>query len=85
MAKTFRTLVRFHRTDEHGAWAAIPTWDPEEEVFFAWRTLPNPLVVLLKRDLGWDGLRLYGQVNLYAESEDELYVKDWEVPGCSGS
>lgn len=75
--RPWRALVRVVEAKEAGVnsivYVVVPSWDSREVVPIVRHTLPDVIQRLAK-----PGARFHAQVNLGAESYEELYLDQWE-------
>lgn len=79
--RPWRALIRFVEFDEetNTANAKVPGWS-DEVVAFRASDLPQPLRVELSKSFSrGDEFRCFGTANLGSESNEELYVANWET------
>lgn len=74
--RPWRALVRVERIEEERSLVhvVIPAWDPDTVIRYPMEFLPEAMRNRLNVQL-----RFHAQINLGAETRDELYFKDWEV------
>lgn len=74
--KPWRTLVRITQVDESGEYfyIVVPGWNADQKIRIYFADLPPLLSGKIETDM-----RFYAQVNIGADSADELYVCEWEV------
>ena len=75
--RSYRTMVRVEDTEKDGpyAYVVVPAWNPAEVVRLLLTDIPETLRSQVKTDA-----RLYAEVNLGAESYEELFFRSWEGP-----
>lgn len=74
--KSYRTLVRVEEvSDERTSYAyvVVPAWNPAEVVRLLLTDIPEKVRLKVKPEA-----RLYANVNLGAESYEELFFRSWE-------
>jgi len=74
--KAYRTLVRVEEVTEDRqayAYVVVPAWNPSEVVRLLISDIPGGVQPRVKTDA-----RLYAEVNLGAESYEDLFFRSWE-------
>lgn len=80
--RPWRALVRFveFSEEENIANAKLPGWS-EEVVALRAKDLPVPIKAAIRSSMNrGEQFRCYAVANLGAESNEELYLSEWEVP-----
>ncbi len=75
--KSYRSLVRIEDLDEKSkyVYVVVPAWNPSEVVRLLFTDIPEKVRPHVQIDA-----RLYAEVNLGAESYEELFFRSWEGP-----
>ncbi|MEK7992530.1 MAG: hypothetical protein AAB403_01885 [Planctomycetota bacterium] len=74
--KSYRTLVRVEEVTADRspyAYVVVPAWNPSEVVRLLMSDIPGSIQPRVKTDA-----RLYAEVNLGAESYEDLFFRSWE-------
>jgi len=74
--KSYRTLVRVEEASDEPSsyvYVVVPAWNPSEVVRLLLEDIPEKVRPRMKGDA-----RLYAEVNLGAESYEELFFRSWE-------
>lgn len=80
--KPWRTLIRIEGAEEHGinhyrVRMVVPSWDPNVGLSFVVPNSDQILTSLVQRALNGEIVRAFGQVNLGAESDLDIYIDEW--------
>ena len=72
--RPWRTLVRVDEVTDGGyLYAIVPAWSPQQKIRLYKDSLPKEIL-----DLVEPGKRFHAQVNIGAESHEDLFFDDWE-------
>ena len=72
--RPWRTLVRVDEVTDGGyLYAIVPAWSPQRKIRLYKDSLPEEIL-----DLVEPGKRFHAQVNIGAESHEDLFFDDWE-------
>lgn len=72
--RPWRTLVRVDEVTDGGYfYAIVPAWSPQRKIRLYEDSLPKEIL-----DLVEPGKRFHAQVNIGAESHEDLFFDDWE-------
>ena len=72
--RPWRTLVRVDEVTDGGyLYAIVPAWSPQQKIRLSEDSLPEEIL-----DLVEPGKRFHAQVNIGAESHEDLFFDDWE-------
>ena len=72
--RPWRTLVRVDEVTDGGyLYAIVPAWSPQKKIRLHEDSLPEEIL-----DLVEPGKRFHAQVNIGAESHEDLFFDDWE-------
>lgn len=76
--RSWRTLVRVEEVTEERysyVYVVVPAWNPSEVIRLPLSDVPEPIHPAVRPDA-----RLYAQVNVGAETYEDLFFREWEGP-----
>ena len=73
--KAWRTLVRVDDVSKDGGYChvIVPAWNPHQAIRIYFQDIPQRVLMNLRT-----GLRVHAQVNIGAESFEDVYFDEWE-------
>lgn len=80
--KPWRTLIRIEAAEQNGPLhtrlaIVVPTWDPNIGLSFVVPAKHTVLGAIAQRVMQGEIVRAFGQVNLGADSETDIYIDEW--------
>ena len=75
--RAWRTLVRVDDVSQDGRYChvIVPAWNPHQAIRIYFEDIPPNLLLKLRT-----GLRVHARVNIGAESFEDVYFDEWELP-----